>query len=57
MVDDCGRFCALPEANGTPELLISLCYLPNQSKVVVGIEKASGFDTTMAGTKLPGRRW
>ncbi|KAH7723265.1 C2 calcium-dependent membrane targeting [Aphelenchoides avenae] len=53
MVDDCGRFCALPDASGTPELLISLCYLPNQSKVVVGIEKASGFDSTVAGTKLP----
>jgi hypothetical protein len=54
MVDDSGRFCALPDANGTPELLISLCYLANQSKVIVGLEKASGFDTTtINGNKLP----
>ncbi|KAK0410533.1 hypothetical protein QR680_005180 [Steinernema hermaphroditum] len=45
-VDSCGRFCSLPQANGSPELLISLCYLETQGKVVVGLEKASGISST-----------
>ncbi|TKR60830.1 hypothetical protein L596_028017 [Steinernema carpocapsae] len=44
-VDSCGRFCSLPQANGSPELLISLCYLETQGKVVVGLEKASGISS------------
>uniref|UniRef100_A0A914C6M3 C2 domain-containing protein n=1 Tax=Acrobeloides nanus TaxID=290746 RepID=A0A914C6M3_9BILA len=43
-IDDCGRFCALPEANGNAEVLVSLCYLENQGKLVVGLEKATGLE-------------
>jgi len=45
-VGDDGRFCSLPQSDGTPEVLISLCYLEDQSKVVVGVEKATGFDAS-----------
>uniref|UniRef100_A0A915EMP0 C2 domain-containing protein n=1 Tax=Ditylenchus dipsaci TaxID=166011 RepID=A0A915EMP0_9BILA len=44
-VDDCGRFCSLPQSNGTPEVLVSLCYVQDQSNVIVGVEKATGFDS------------
>jgi hypothetical protein len=43
-IDDCGRFCALPEANGNAEVLVSLCYLENQGKLVVELEKATGLE-------------
>uniref|UniRef100_A0A9J2PHQ7 C2 domain-containing protein n=1 Tax=Ascaris lumbricoides TaxID=6252 RepID=A0A9J2PHQ7_ASCLU len=41
MIDDSGRFCAQPIADGGPELLISLCC--NAGHVVVGVEKGSSF--------------
>uniref|UniRef100_A0A914CPR3 Uncharacterized protein n=1 Tax=Acrobeloides nanus TaxID=290746 RepID=A0A914CPR3_9BILA len=43
-IDDCGRFCALPEAIGNAEVLVSLCYLENQGKLVVELEKATGLE-------------
>lgn len=49
MIDDSGRFCAQPIADGGPELLISLCC--NAGHVVVGVEKGSSFTHN---AKLPG---
>ncbi|KAI1719656.1 c2 domain-containing protein [Ditylenchus destructor] len=43
-VDDCGRFATLPQSDGTPEMLVSLCYVVDQSQLVVVVEKATGFD-------------
>ncbi|KJH53634.1 C2 domain protein [Dictyocaulus viviparus] len=40
MVDSCGRFCSQP-TNGSPELLIALCYDTDHGCLTVGVERGS----------------
>ena len=41
-VDESGRYCSLPQPNGTPQILVTSCYYESQAKLVVRLQKASG---------------
>uniref|UniRef100_A0A914HHN2 C2 domain-containing protein n=1 Tax=Globodera rostochiensis TaxID=31243 RepID=A0A914HHN2_GLORO len=41
-VDESGRFCSLPHADGQkPEVLVSLCFFEDQNRLAIGVDKVA----------------
>uniref|UniRef100_A0A183CL46 TPR_REGION domain-containing protein n=1 Tax=Globodera pallida TaxID=36090 RepID=A0A183CL46_GLOPA len=41
-VDESGRFCSLPHADGQkPEVLVSLCFFEGQNRLAIGVDKVA----------------